>query len=222
MLKQVTTMGMLIFTRDAQAYREGDYVEGKGVVSSPSDGLTVIVHEKRPSKEECMGWLDLISYRMVWVCDKAPDIKDDRVIYDKTMKRKKSDYIPAIQATLRWSDRNRVWSGMTKVPVPLMLSFLKENVRDINLYRLLAKSFRWCPEEWQQAAICFATKPISGRPAFPKKKKKEELQIQGFRESDLYTDMIIQDGKVANMIRSTCDELPKGMKKRKQGVVDWL
>ncbi len=219
-------MRMLIFTRDAEPYREGNYVEGTGVVSSPScDNLTVIVHERRPSKEDCLGWLDLISYRMVWVCDKAPDIKDDRVIYDKSMRQKRTDYIPAIQATLRWSDRNRVWNSMPRVPVPLMLSFLRENNRDINLYRLLAKSFRWCSEDMQQAAICFGTQPISERPAFPKKKKKtQDCEIEGFRETDLYTDMIITDGKVANMIRSTVakEDLPNTMKKTKQEVMEWV
>lgn len=218
-------MGMLIFTRDAEPYREGDYVEGMGVVSSPScDNLTVIVHERRPKKEDCLGWLDLISYRMVWVCDKAPDIKDDRVIYDKSMKVKRTDFIPAIQATLRWSDRTRIWKSMPRVPIPLMLSFLRENVRDISLYRLLAKSFRWCPEEWQQAAICFATQPVAARPVFPRKKGKvEDCEIDGFREGDLYTDMIIRDGKVANMIRSTVakEDIPKTMKKSKEAVMNW-
>lgn len=216
-------MGMLIFTRDVESYRQGEYVEGDSVLCSPAcDNLTVIVHDKRPSKDEYVGWLDYISYRMVVVCDKAPDIDDERVMYDKSMKKRKSDYIPAIQATLRWQDRNRVWNTMPRVPIPLMLSFLRENVKDINLYRLLAKAFRWTPEEWQQAAVCFATKPTSGRPSFPKKRKKAESQIDGFRESDMYTDMIIQDGKVANMIRSTNKDIPKGMKKRKQKVMEWV
>ena len=220
-------MGMLICTRDAEPYREGEYVEGKTVLCSPACDITVIVHA-RPSKEEVLGWLDYIHYRMVWVCDRPPEIEDERVMYDKTTKRRKADYIPAIQATLRWSDRNRVWKSMPKVPVPLMISFLRENVRDINLYRLLAKSFRWCSEDMQQAAICFGVKPIADRPAFPKRKKPDTSSdfaaTVGLRDGDMYQDMIFQDGKVANHLRSILakEDLPKKMKKKKQKVMEWV
>jgi hypothetical protein len=218
-------MGMLIFTLDAEPYRVGEYIEGDGFFTSPSIDATIICHIKRPDAKDCLGWLDYINYRMVIVCDKAPKIDDSRVIYDRSLNKKGSDYIPAIQATLRWQDRNRVWNNTQRVPVPLMLSFLRENVKDIDIYRLLAKSFRWCAEDMQQAAICFGVSPVKHRPAFPKKKKKVEVcELHMFRESDKYRDMIIRDGQVANLIRAQIpkDELPKKMKKTKEKVVSWL
>lgn len=219
-------MGILIFTRDATPYRVGQYVEGRGVVTSPScEDLTVIVHEKRPKKEECLDWLPYVSYRMVFVCDKAPDLKDHpSVIFDKTMSRRKDDYMPKIQSVLRWTDRKRAWVMAHEVPVPLMLAFLRENNRDIGLWRLLAKGFTWTPHDYQMAAIIYGSKPVT-HIAYPKKSKAEEDSIpHGFRGSDVYAQVIAEsDHKVGNDIRTKAKEtMPKSAKKKKQKVVDWL
>tara|TARA_R110002167_G_scaffold56925_7_gene161330 strand:+ start:488 stop:1147 length:660 start_codon:yes stop_codon:yes gene_type:complete len=219
-------MGVLIFTRDASLYREGHFVEGKGVVSSPSvEDLTVIVHEKRPSKEECLSWLPYVSYRMVFVCETAPSIEDhENVIFDKTMKVRKNQHITGIQAILKWQDRTRAWSIGKDIPMPLMLSFLRENDKNIDLWRLLSKGFRWTPEYYQMAAICYSCEKTV-RPNYPKKKKKSnDIIPHGFRESDLYADIIATDDKlVGNHIRTVAKEtLPKKAKKRKQKVIEWL
>jgi hypothetical protein len=218
-------MGILIFTRDATPYREGEYVEGKEILCSPScEDLTLIVHEKRPKKEECLAWLPYVSYRMVFVCEQAPDLKDhESVIFDKTMNRKKDNFMPKIQSVLRWKDRNRTWAMARGVPIPLMLAFLRENDRNIDLWRLLAKGFTWTPEEYQMAAICFGTTPVL-RTTYPKKKSQVETLPNGFRESDLYADIIAtHDPKVGNDLRVQAkDTLPKKAKKKMQGVVDWL
>ena len=219
-------MGVLIFTRDASPYREGNFVEGDGVVCSPAcEDLTLIVHEKRPKKDECLAWLPYVSYRMVYVCDKAPDLKDHpSVIFDKTMSNRRDDYMPHIQGMLRWRDRNRAWAMAKDVPMPLMLAFLRENNRDIDLWRLLAQGFTWTPDEYQMAAVCFSHQP-AGRMNWPKKKKAEEdLLPHGFRASDRYAEMIASaDNKVGNDIRTKAKEtMPKSAKKRKQKVVEWL
>jgi len=219
-------MGILIFTRDAEPYREGHYVEGEGVVCSPScEDLTVIVHEKRPSKEDCLAWLPYVSYRMVFVCENAPDLKDhESVIFDKSMSAKKDDYMPKIQAMLSSRDRNRAWLMASNVPIPLMLAFLRENDKNIDLWRLLATGFKWTPEYYQMSAICFGVKPVI-RPKYPKKKKQEnDLLIHGFRESDVYADIIATcDNKVGNEIRDKAKEtMPAKAKKTKQKVIEWL
>jgi|TARA_R100000482_G_scaffold4178_1_gene1464 hypothetical protein len=110
------------------------------------------------------------------------------------------------------------------VPMPLMLAFLRENNRDIDLWRLLAQGFTWTPDEYQMAAVCFSHQP-AGRMNWPKKKKAEEdLLPHGFRASDRYAEMIASaDNKVGNDIRTKAKEtMPKSAKKRKQKVVEWL
>ena len=219
-------MGVLIFTRDATPYREGHFVEGEGVVCSPAcEDMTLIVHEKRPKKDDCLAWLPYVSYRMVYVCDKAPDLKDHpSVIFDKSMSQRRDDYMPHIQGMLRWRDRNRAWAMAKNVPMPLMLAFLRENNKDIGLWRLLAQGFTWTPDEYQMAAVCFSHHP-SGRMKWPKKKtEEEEILPYGFRASDSYAEMIASaDHKVGNDIRTKAKEtMPKSAKKKKQGVVEWL
>ena len=219
-------MGILIFTRDATPYRVGQFVEGNGVVCSPAcEDLTLIVYEKRPKKDECLAWLPYVAYRMVFVCDKAPDLKNHpSVIFDRSMNANKDNYMPKIQSVLRWEDRSRAWAMARKVPVPLMLAFLRENNTDIVLWRLLAKSFAWTPADYQMAAIIYGTRPVS-HIAYPKKKKGEGDTIpHGFRDSDAYAQIIAEyDHKVGNDIRTKAKEtMPKTAKKKKQKVVDWL
>jgi hypothetical protein len=219
-------MGILIFTRDATPYRVGQFVEGDGVVCSPAcEDLTLIVHEKRPKKDECLAWLPYVAYRMVFVCDKAPDLKNHpSVIFDRSMSGNKDNYMPKIQSVLRWKDRDRAWAMARKVPPPLMLAFLRENNTDISLWRLLAKGFAWTPADYQMAAIIYGTEPVS-HTSYPKKKKSGDDTIpHGFRGSDRYAQIIAEyDHKVGNDIRTKAKEtMPKSAKKKKQKVVDWL
>jgi hypothetical protein len=215
-------MGVLIFTLDASLYRDGRFVEGKEVLANPNtEGLTVIVHAK-PNKKDCLEWLDRIAYRMVYVCKSYPNIDDERVIVDDTHKGK-GDYIPAINRVLRSRDRKLAWEAIRQVPFPLLLAFLKENVKDIGLWRNIAKAFQWTPEEYQQALVAYGVRPIA-RTQWPKKKTQDEPIPYGFRHDDLYAkEIAMLDEKVANDIRlHDIDSLPKGMKKRKQKNEGWV
>tara|TARA_R100000231_G_scaffold34814_3_gene30774 strand:+ start:1287 stop:1940 length:654 start_codon:yes stop_codon:yes gene_type:complete len=217
-------MGVLIFTHDAQKYREGNFVEGGYVSCNPQvKDLTVIVHERNPKAKECLAWLPYIAHRMVFVCENPPNIKkNDAVIYDGIFK--KQDYARNIDATLRWRDRNKAFGECSKVPIPLMLSFLKENNKDISLWRTLAKAFTNVPEDYQHAMIAYAHKPIR-RMSYPKKKKSDETPRPfGVRNNDLHWETIVrQDEVVANKLRKTNkDSLPKGVKKKQQNEDGWL
>ena len=219
-------MGVLIFTHDAEKYRTGDYVEGGYVSSDPQvEGLTVIVHKRYPTAKECVAWLPHIAYRMVWVCAKPPKMKkNDSVIIDGVFK--KQDYTRNIDATMRWSNRTKSFPECANVPVPLMLSFLRENNRDIALWRTLAKSFTNVPEDFQQALINFSHKPVR-RMSWPKKKKSDGVLEYpfGIRESDTHWESIVRLSKeVANDLRRTEKKLlPKGIPKREQSTLDgWI
>ena len=217
-------MGVLIFTHDAQKYREGNFVEGNHVVSDPQCAeLTVIVHKKNPKAKECLDWLPYIAHRMVFVCENPPNIKNnDAVIYDGIFK--KQDYTRNIDATLRWRDRKKAFGECAKVPIPLMLAFLKENNKDISLWRTLAKAFTNVPEVFQHAMIAYTHKPIR-RMSYPKKKKGDEIERPfGVRNDDLHWETIVkQDEIVANKLRRTDKHtLPKGVKKKEQNEDGWL
>jgi hypothetical protein len=216
-------MGVVIFTHDAQKYRTGHFVEGNNVVANPQCAeLTVIVHKKKPTAKECLDWLPYIAHRMVWVCETPPKIKNDAVIYDGDFKKK--DYTRSIDATLRWRDRKRAHEECAKVPVPLMLSFLRQNNKDIVLWRKLAEAFTNTPEDFQKALIAFAHKPVR-KMNWPKKKKVADNELPfGVRPSDVHWKTIIEtDVKAANDLRTTDKTLlPKGVKKTKQKEDGWI
>ena len=157
-----------------------------------------------------------------WVCETPPKIKNDSVIVDGIFK--KQDYTRNIDATLRWRDRKKANAECAKVPVPLMLSFLRENNKDIQLWRTLAKAFTHVPEDFQQALICFAHNPVR-RMSWPKKKRVDEQDLPfGIRRGDIHWETIIGVcAKSANEVRTKSKEsLPKGVKKTKQNEDGWL
>tara|TARA_R100001510_G_C7651988_1_gene209782 strand:- start:2772 stop:3080 length:309 start_codon:yes stop_codon:yes gene_type:complete len=102
---------------------------------------------------------------------------------------------------------------------------MRENDRNIEMWRSAALGFQWVPQEMQVAALHFQCKPVR-RPAFPKKAKKgdEEPLPHGFRESDVYARQIAEmDHSVGNNIRTIApDTMPKKAKKRKQKKQEWL
>lgn len=218
-------MGVLIFTHDAEKYRVGDFVEGSTVLSPPSvEGLTIIVHKRKPTAKECLAWLPHIAYRMVWVCEQPPKIKDDSVIVDGHFA--KNDYTRSIETTMRLRNRSVAFEHCATVPVPLMLAFLRENNNDIRLWRTLAKAFTHVPERFQQAMIAFAHSPVR-RMKWPKKKKRTENSElpMGVRTTDVYWERIVRsDNEIANDLRTKDKKsLPEGMKKRVQIKDDgWL
>lgn len=217
-------MGVLIFTHDAQKYREGFYVEGNEVLADPMCAdLTVIVHKKKPTAKECLEWLPFVAYRMVWVCETAPKIKNDSVIFDGKFASQK-EYTRNIDATMRWRDRKKAHKECAKVPIPLMLAFLRENNKDMKLWRSLADAFTNVPESYQHALIAYAHEPVR-RMNYPKKKRTENFELPfGIRSSDMHWRSIVeQDVSTANHVRKhNKSALPKGVKKSAQNEDGWL
>jgi hypothetical protein len=217
-------MGVLIYTHDATPYRVGEYVEGDGVVCSPAvENLTVIVRDSRPKHDVYAGWLPYIAHRMVVECTKMPNkVDDERVIFDKP--KRKDDFMPAIKACMTWRDRKRAWVIGKGLPYPLLAAFLRENDRNIEMWRTAALGFQWVPMEMQVAALIYGAKPVN-RPNYPKKSKEDEEVIpHGFRESDVYANILAQeDNSVGNHIRRIAPKtMPKKSKKRQQRETTWL
>jgi hypothetical protein len=210
-------MGVVIFTHDAQKYRVGNYIEGNEITADPRcEGLTVIVQDRNPKAKTYLDWLPYVAHRLVVVCETPPKVKNESVIFDG--KFSKDDYIRDIDATMRWNDRAKTLDRCARIPIPLMLSFLRANNKDIRLWRNLAHGFTHVPESFQSALINFGHKPVR-RMNYPKKKKSAEELPNGIRLSDIHWQSIIKcDTKSANSLRNTNKELlPNGMKKTQQG-----
>jgi len=216
-------MGVIIFTHDPTKYRVGEYIESKDFSCSPNvEGLTVIVHAKKPTEAEALDWLSLVAYRLIWVCDNPPQIKDDRVIYETISE--KNGWERGVVAVLRWRDRRRAYRESLKTPIPVILSYLRENIKDITLWRKIAHAFTHTPEEMQRALLVFSYDTEGGwrmKRAFNDEKPDPP---NGFRESDKYAESIIRGSiPCANeMRRISPSSMPKGMKKREQAESGWL
>ena len=58
---------------------------------------------------------------------------------------------------------------------------------------------------------------------WPKKKKVDAVRPSYFRSTDKHWQTILENYKsVANQVRARGDDLPKGVRKRKQRVNEWV
>lgn len=220
-------MGVVILTADERHYKTGDYIESKDIQYSPvKPDTTYIVHLNSIKEKEIERWLDVVSYRLVFVVEALPKLSErikEKIIIDKTLTESKQSFKREIDAMFRWGDRNRVKQMVDKVPIPLAIAFLRENrIDDIRLWRLLADTTFVLPEMYSKALLAYGVKPINAQTKWPKKKKKEVERPSNFRESDIYWEQIISvSAKVRNEIREA-DEIPHTVKKTKERILDWI
>jgi len=222
-------MGVVIFTKDDEPYRVGDYVVMRGDMSSApiAPDTTYIYYTNKFTEKDVIYWSALIKYRLVIVGKKPKLTKatTDIVIVDKSHDTKKGNFKRPINALFRWADRNRVWAMIRRVPIPLINSFLRENrADDITLGRLLARSRYQLPDEYLHATIAYAVQPTNDDVIWPKRKRKVYEKPSSFRESDKYIDLILHATPDAanDLRRSEPEALPKGMKKREEKDVKWI
>ena len=222
-------MGVVIYTADERPYKEGNYVEMFNEMNtSPSvPNLTCILHTDKFTEKDALEWRELISYRLVIVTEKKPKItekSEDFVILDATLDKEADDYIRAIQCVFRVRDREFVREKIQDVPVPLLLSFIRANrPHDLGLHRSLNEIMFLLPNKYIYALVAYAIKPSGNRVQWPKKQKKEDSPPKPFRSNDLYWREILDNcPSVRNEVRSSGDELPKGMRKRKEVVTEWV
>ena len=172
--------------------------------------------------------MDVIGYRMVVVVEKLPTLSQetkDAIIIDKSLLVGKPNHKKQIDALFRWSDRKRVHQAFEGIPIPLALSFLRENkVDDIELWRMLADVTFTLPKEYAEAVMVYGVKPSRKQVKWPKKKAKEDERPSIFRKSDLFWREIIEaDASERNSLRdNNVQDLPKSVKKRKEKVISWL
>lgn len=187
---------------------------------------TYILHGQF-TEADVLAWAPLVAYRLVVVCENLPTLtsrSEDVVVIDSTLqtKRKRDYHWP--EALLRWRDRERALPVIAKMPTPLALAFLRCNCKDATLWRLLASVSYMLPDEYMHALFAFGVKPQEHRVVWPKKNAKGIPTPDGFRESDIYAEGLIHlSREVANEVRVKEPEaLPVGVKKRKEGGVEWV
>ena len=222
-------MGIVILAGDDAEFRVGDYIimhrEMTCIPSAP--GTTYILHTRKFTEENILEWASVVAYRLVVVLDKKPKLtkkSEDFVVVHDSLKDKPDPIGPAIGAMMRWRDRNAAHQVVKSLPVPLALAVWRNaHPDDITTARRLAKVSFTLPDEYAHAVFTYSINP--NKPSRRLKPKKEDYEVpHGFRLSDLYTeDLIRLAPEVANKVRTTdIQALPKGVRKTKQAVLDWL
>ena len=222
-------MGIVILAGDDSEFRVGDYIvmhrEMTCLPTAP--GTTYILHTNKFTEDNIMEWAEIVSYRLVVVLDKKPKLtkrSEDFVVVHESLNEMIDPKKPAIGAMMRWRDRSAVSQVINNLPIPLALAIWRNaHPDDITTARRLAKVSFVLPEEYAYAVLTWSINP--NKPSRRRKPNKEEYEVpHGFRSSDIYTEELIRLAPdVANVVRTIdIEALPKGVKKTKQAVLDWL
>ena len=221
-------MGVVIFTNDDTKFMVGNYIMMVGEIDCPpSDpSTTYILRTKKFTEKDVEEWLPFIGNKLVICIDKPPKITkktQDSVIIDDSFKKGGERHLNSIMAMFSWKDRLRVFKAIKVLPIPYALAFLKENRGDIKLWRRIAMANMELPDEYMRAIFAYSIEPDHAKTVWPKKKKKEATAPLPFREKDKYWKEIITGiDSVANEIRESGQELPKGVRKTKVVVNEWV
>tara|TARA_Y100001963_G_scaffold31837_1_gene43901 strand:+ start:4120 stop:4791 length:672 start_codon:yes stop_codon:yes gene_type:complete len=223
-------MGIVVFTDEANVHRfmDGPFIEMRGWEFTPTaPDITYIVRDVRLNKEQCEYLAGVVPYRLVSVSERKPNVSESEcnsIILEGQWGGEKKNWNRAIDAMLRWDDRNRVYQELVKVPVPYLLAYVRENIKDIELWRRINEASFEVPERVIQALLAHRIKSARHYTHPKRKKKDSEITPEGFRDSDVYAGIIVaQSDSVANEVRAKdVDSLPKGVKKRKQKTTEWL
>tara|TARA_Y100000004_G_scaffold187398_1_gene240140 strand:- start:208 stop:870 length:663 start_codon:yes stop_codon:yes gene_type:complete len=220
-------MGVIIFADDDAKYRTGDYLVmyGEMTVSPTVDNMTFIYHTDKFTEKDAIMWASIIPYRMV-IVGKLPKLtkaSEHCVIVDQQVKVKQ-DYSRSIRAALCWADRDRARRALTTVPIPLANAFVRVNVHDIELGRLLARCKFTLHDDYTKAAIAYGISPVRNFKWPPKSNRALDILPLGMRQTDKHLDIIVNnDLVVSNEIRThQADALPVGLPKKQQEVITWL
>ena len=221
-------MGIVIFTKDDSKFMVGKYIimikEIDTSLSNPE--VNYILRTNKFTEADVIAWLPYITTKLIVCIDKAPKITkktEDNVIIDKSLNvLADRNFLTAITAIINWSDRLRVWKQVQSLPVPYALAFLKHNVKDINTWRLIAKTNMILPIDYTKAIFAYSIEGKRQSINWPKKGKVKHLAPPPFRMDDKHWKHIITSKEIANEIRDKGVPLPKGMKKTKQKVNEWV
>ena len=218
-------MGVVILSADPYPYRTGEFIEANDITNAPTKNDTsYIFHVGKITEKEILRWQEVVNYRLVFVIDKLPKISPktkDSIIIDKSLIVRKSDFKREVGAMLNWGNREQAAKYIENLPTPLALSFLRENRKDIKLWRLLADCVFVLPDKYAKAILSYGVEAGRGM-KWPKRKTTAKERPDGFRESDVYWEQLLQcSAHVRNDVRDT-GKIPKGVKKKKESILEWI
>tara|TARA_R100000734_G_scaffold19148_1_gene18609 strand:- start:7885 stop:8550 length:666 start_codon:yes stop_codon:yes gene_type:complete len=190
---------MIFLTADERPFQKGDYIISHGMEYLPTaPRTTYIVFDKKVSEKTIKKWIDVVSFRLVFVCDKVPKLSKaikEQIIIHESLNASKQSYNAPLNAMLTKNDRKYAYRllSQSETPVPLMVSWLRENVKNNpSAWRLLAASAFTLPDTYPRAIAAFCVRPVRGSPKWPKKKEKPEaFEAMGLRESDVYAHELL-------------------------------
>ena len=222
-------MGVIILAADPGPFREGNYVEGTGIICPPTAANTTFIFHLTTVKPErdIERWLDVVGYRMVIITGKVPRLKDsikEQVIIHRSLNKPSSNLNRECSAMMKWTNRHRAKAMIARLPPPMAVSLMVANRKeDMRLQRLVADANHTLPTDYITALATYGVSPNNDRYTWPKKKKANDPPSQ-FRKSDVYWPLIVAlSPQVRNEIRSVNpDEAPKTMRKRKERVHSWV
>ena len=176
------------------------------------------------SAKDAVWWATRVAYRLVVCPLRKPKLSNSETNVILDWDEKRDSWEIACKSIIQWGDRRRVAKAIKNAPIPLLLSWLKANNKDIEVWRLLAKSSFTLPQIYQEAIIAYGVKSKRGRVQYPKRKGSEKTWIPNCRESDIYAEIIVGlSDDVANELRDIdSTAIPKGVKKRKQKTTRWV
>lgn len=224
---------MIFLTSDERPFKDGDYILMTGMECLPTaPDTTYIVFDNKVKEKDIVEWLDIVSFRLVFVTDKLPKLtkatKDSIIIHESLLVPKDS-YNKAIQGMFKFGDRQYVYGLLrqTKTPVPLAVAWMKANCPErVQTWRRMAAVMFTLPDTYCHAIMAFCV-PTKGRnPDWPKGNGKgDSYEPPMFcRETDLYTQRIIESSvDVRNEIRETTEPTQQTLiTKRLEPSVKWL
>ena len=197
-----------------------------------ADSTNYIVFDNKVKEKDIAEWIDIVSFRLVFVVDKLPKltkkVKDKIIIHDSLLVAKET-YNKAIQGMFKYADRQYVYGLLrqTKTPVPLAVAWMKANCPEsVQTWRRMAAVMFTLPDTYCHAIMAFCV-PTKGRnPDWPKGSNKgESYEPPMFcRESDIYTQHIIESSvDVRNEIRETLEPSKQTLiTQRPEPNVQWL
>ena len=226
-------MGIVIFTNEETFQKDwnisnDNVVIMRNEIDAPMNDpdTTFILYSDTFKGKDVREWHPHIGNRLIVVTSKKPTIsasEKPHVIIHTSLTGEKDSLLVGINAILQWPDRRRVWASQGGMPIPYALAFLRENVDDIDFWRLVAKSSMHMNDDIVRAIFAYGIKGKRSKVKWPKKKKTEETAPFPFRQNDLYWKEIVTNFIPAtNDLRARGEALPKGVRKTSEQVTEWI
>ena len=226
-------MGMIFLTSDERPFKKGDYIVSHDITYLPTaPETTYIVYKEKVKEKDILDWIDIVSFRLVFVVDSMPKLSKttkEKIIIHESLNPKTDSYNKAIQAIWKFNDRQYVYSLLkeTNTPIPLAVAWMKANYdSDPQKWRRMADVMFTLPDYYAHAIMAFCVRSDGQNPKWPKggnKNDSGELPLN-IRETDLYGRKLIDSlGDIRNEIR---DKTPKEeqtiITKRRENILEWL